>query len=439
MATCVAASSAAPLPRDHAQVAAAAVTANKEKEKTSNATASNASTAATASTSSSSSKSSRNHISVPIPDKSGTMHSFMVNTCKFLVDVKFSPLKPLGRGAYGVVCSALDKVANRKVAIKKVVNAFDDLIDAKRILREIKMLRHFRHENVIGLRDLIPPPEEEPFNDIYIVLDFMETDLHKIIYSKNELTDEHIQYFIYQILKGMKYIHSANVIHRDLKPSNLLLNSNCDLKICDFGLARGVKEEVDYELTEYVVTRWYRAPEVMCSCHKYDHKIDVWSIGCIMAELHGRKPLFPGDDYIKQMNLIFNVLGTPSSEDLAFITNEKALEYIKSLKKKPKIPFNKIYKDANPLALDLLDRMLTFNPHKRISIDEALAHPYLKSLHNPKTEAKCSRIFNFEFEKEKFTRSTLQDAMYREYKIFRPQLKDRTFGKESYTGNIKRK
>ncbi len=166
-----------------------------------------------------------------------------------------------------------------QVAIKKVVNAFDDLIDAKRILREVKMLRHFKHENVIGLRDLVPPPEDESFNDIYIVLDFMETDLHKIIYSKNELTDEHIQYFLYQILKGMKYIHSANVIHRDLKPSNLLLNSNCDLKICDFGLARGVKEDVDYELTEYVVTRWYRAPEVMCSCQEYDSKIDVWSIG----------------------------------------------------------------------------------------------------------------------------------------------------------------
>ena len=113
----------------------------------------------------------------------------------------------------------------------------------------------------------------------YMILDFMETDLHKIIYSKNELTDEHIQYFIYQLLKGLKYIHSAHVIHRDLKPSNLLLNGNCDLKICDFGLARGVKEEVDYELTEYVVTRWYRAPEVMCSCQEYDSKIDVWSIG----------------------------------------------------------------------------------------------------------------------------------------------------------------
>jgi len=350
-----------------------------------------------------------------------------VNACKFTVDAKYQPLKPLGRGAYGVVCSANDKVSGRKTAIKKIPKAFDDLVDAKRILREIKLLRHFKHENIVGLRDLIGPIEGEPFEDIYMILDFMETDLHKIIYSKNELTDEHIQYFIYQLLKGLKYIHSAHVIHRDLKPSNLLLNGNCDLKICDFGLARGVKEEVDYELTEYVVTRWYRAPEVMCSCQEYDHKIDVWSTGCILAELHGRKPLFPGDDYIKQMNLIFSVLGTPSKSDMKFISNEKALEYIKSLKKQPKIPFNKIYKDANPLALDLLDRMLVFNPHERINVDEALEHPYFKSLHNVKTEHACSRAFDFEFEKLNMTKEVLQEFMWQEIQHYRPELKGKTW------------
>ena len=109
----------------------------------------------------------------------------------------------------------------------------------------------------------------------------MDTDLHKIIYSSNSLSDEHIQYFIYQVLRGLKYIHSANVIHRDLKPSNLLLNANCHLKICDLGLAAGFKEQA--YMTEYVVTRWYRAPEVMCSCEAYDFKIDVWSTGCILA------------------------------------------------------------------------------------------------------------------------------------------------------------
>eukprot|EP00954_Amorphochlora_amoebiformis_P028555 1391858-Amorphochlora_amoeboformis.AAC.3 len=196
-------------------------------------------------------------------------HSFYINSTRFTIDAKYTPLTSIGTGAYGVVCSALDVTTDTKVAIKKISNAFEDLVDAKRILREVKLLRHLNHENVCGLYDLLDPPKN--FEDIYIVLQYMETDLHKIIYSKNELSDDHIQYFIYQILRGLKYIHSANVIHRDLKPSNILLNGNCDLKICDFGLARGV-DDSEVKLTEYVVTRWYRAPEVMCSCREYDRK-----------------------------------------------------------------------------------------------------------------------------------------------------------------------
>jgi serine/threonine protein kinase len=151
--------------------------------------------------------------------KNGT-HSFMVNSCKFVIDSHYHPLKPLGRGAYGVVCSAIDKSrGEKKVAIKKIQGAFEDLVDGKRILREVKLLRHFRHENICGLVDLAPSPANVAFDDLYIVLDFMETDLHKIIYSKNKLSDEHIQYFIYQVLKGLKFIHSANVLHRDLVSS----------------------------------------------------------------------------------------------------------------------------------------------------------------------------------------------------------------------------
>lgn len=353
--------------------------------------------------------------------KLGT-HSFMVNSCKFVIDNFYQPLKPLGRGAYGVVCSAIDKSRdNQKVAIKKIQGAFEDLVDGKRILREVKLLRHFRHENICGLVDLAPSPANVAFEDLYIVLDFMETDLHKIIYSKNKLSDEHIQYFTYQILKGLKFIHSAKVLHRDLKPSNLLLNGNCDLKICDFGLARGISSDGNDELTEYVVTRWYRAPEVMCSCQEYDEGIDVWATGCILAELHGRKPLFPGDDYIKQMNLIFGVLGTPNESDYDFISNEKALDYIKSLKKRPKIEFSKIYPKASEHALDLMDKMLTFNPKNRISVGDALKHPYFKALHNPTLEIECDAPFDFSFEDVKMTKSTLQEFMLEEVYKARPQ------------------
>jgi mitogen-activated protein kinase 1/3 len=190
-----------------------------------------------------------------------------------------------------------------------VPRAFNDEIDAKRILREIKLLKHFRHENIVGIVDLMPPTATylEDFHDVYIVADLMETDLHRIIYSKQKLSIDHAQYFIYQVLRGLKYIHSADVIHRDLKPSNLLVNSNCDLKICDFGLARGINDaQADGKagtmlLTEYVVTRWYRAPEIMLACHEYSKPIDMWSVGCIFGELIQRKPYFPGDDYIDQV------------------------------------------------------------------------------------------------------------------------------------------
>jgi mitogen-activated protein kinase 1/3 len=157
---------------------------------------------------------------------------------------------------------------------------------------------------------MMPPNVKylDDFIDVYLVTDLMETDLHRIIYSKQKLSIDHVQYFIYQVLRGLKYIHSCGVLHRDLKPSNLLVNSNCDLKICDFGLARGIEGKANEDgragtmlLTEYVVTRWYRAPEIMLACHEYSYPIDVYSVGCILAELILRKPWAPGEDYIDQV------------------------------------------------------------------------------------------------------------------------------------------
>ena len=174
-------------------------------------------------------------------------------TC-FIVDNRYEYIKKIGHGAYGIVVAAHDKKTGEKVAIKKVSNAFEDLIDAKRIVREIRLLRFFNHENIIGLIDIQVPPAKTGYNDIYIITELMETDLHRVIYSRQELSDDHMQYFIYQILRGIQHMHSANVIHRDIKPSNLLLNKNCELKICDLGLSRGYDDNSD-NLTEYVVTR----------------------------------------------------------------------------------------------------------------------------------------------------------------------------------------
>jgi len=154
-------------------------------------------------------------------------------------DVEYQPLENIGIGAYGVVCSAVCRKTNDRVAIKKIPNVFELKDAAKRTYREIKILKHFKHDNIIHIRQILRPKESvDDFRDVYVVFDLMESDLHKIIYSKQELTEEHVRYFLYQILRGLKYIHSAHVIHRDLKPSNLLVNEDCQLRIGDFGRCR---------------------------------------------------------------------------------------------------------------------------------------------------------------------------------------------------------
>jgi len=357
---------------------------------------------------------------------------------KFEIDNKYRIIKPIGHGAYGVVVSAEDTTTGSKVAIKKIPKAFNDLTDAKRILREIKLMRHFDHENIIRAEDLQAPPSLAEFEDVYIVSELMETDLHRIIYSRQELSDDHIQYFIYQILRALKYCHSANVLHRDLKPSNVLLNSNCDLKVCDFGLARGVDEK-SLELTEYVVTRWYRAPEIMLSCQEYTKAIDVWSVGCIFAELLGSKPLFPGDDYIHQLRIISDILGTPSDEDLDFVRSERARAFMKKQAHKPKVPFSTLYTGANPEALDLLEKMLQFHPKKRITIAEALRHPYMASLHNPDDEPDADSVFDFSFEDAALTKATLQKLIWDEVAHFHPEIVDEERARSGGAGGASKK
>jgi mitogen-activated protein kinase 1/3 len=178
------------------------------------------------------------------------------------------------------------------------------------------------------------------------------------------------------------------VLHRDLKPSNLLLNTTCDLKICDFGLARVADPEHDHTgfLTEYVATRWYRAPEIMLNSKGYTKSIDVWSVGCILAEMLSNRPLFPGKHYLDQLNLILGIVGSPTHDDLQCIVNEKARSYLLSLPPPPRVPWSRLYPNADSKALDLLDKMLTFNPHKRITVEQALAHPYLEQYYDPADE-----------------------------------------------------
>ncbi|KVH91118.1 Essential protein Yae1, N-terminal [Cynara cardunculus var. scolymus] len=257
-----------------------------------------------------------------------------------------------------MVFAATNVETREEVAIKKIGNAFDNRIDAKRTLREIMLLRHMDHEN---------PPQKENFNDVYIVYELMDTDLHQIIRSNQPLADAHCRYFLYQILRGLKYVHSAHVLHRDLKPSNLLLNSNCDLKIGDFGLAR-TTSETDF-MTEYVVTRWYRAPELLLNCSEYTAAIDIWSVGCILGEIMTRQPLFPGRDYVHQLRLITELIGSPDDASLGFLRSDNARRYVRQLPQYPRQQFSTRFPNTSPGALDLLEKMLFFDPNRRITAD----------------------------------------------------------------------
>jgi mitogen-activated protein kinase 7 len=311
------------------------------------------------------------------------------------------------------------------VAIKKVTNVFSKRILAKRCLREVKLLQHFReHKNITCLYDM-DIVDHARYNELYLYEELMEADLHAIIRSGQPLTDAHYQSFIYQILCGLKYIHSANVLHRDLKPGNILVNADCELKICDFGLARGysdVAEENAGFMTEYVATRWYRAPEIMLSFQSYSKAIDLWSVGCILAELLGGKPFFKGRDYVDQLNQILHVLGTPAEPTLCRIGSQRAQDYVRSLPFKAPIPFTSIFPKASGLAIDLLTRLLQFDPADRIDVEHALAHPYLAVWHDPAEEPVCPQIFDFGFEQVDDI-DTMREMISFEVETFRQRVR----------------
>lgn len=368
-------------------------------------------------------------MSFPAPNRT----AYTVLNQTFQVDAGYEVTKELGSGAYGSVAAATHRASGESVAIKKITNVFTKKILAKRALREIKLLRHFRgHKNITCLydMDIIDPMA---FNEVYLYEELMEADLHAIIRSGQPLSDAHFQSFIYQTLCGLRYIHSASVLHRDLKPGNLLVNADCELKICDFGLARGFQTDAELAakgavgggfMTEYVATRWYRAPEIMLSFQNYTTAIDIWSVGCILAELLGGKPIFKGRDYVDQLNQILHYLGTPSEETLRRVGSPRAQDYIRSLPVKPRIPFQQLYPSANPLALDLLERMLAFDPAVRITCDEALQHPYLAVWHDPADEPTCPTKFDFGFEAVDDIEG-MKHLILREVRSFREEVRGR--------------
>ncbi|KAL5736690.1 hypothetical protein ACOSQ2_031478 [Xanthoceras sorbifolium] len=349
---------------------------------------------------------------------------------------RYKILEVIGKGSYGVVCAAIDTHTGEKVAIKKINDVFEHISDSIRILREVKLLRLLRHPDIVEIKRIMLPPSKREFKDIYVVFELMESDLHQVIKANDDLTREHHQFFLYQMLRALKYMHTANVYHRDLKPKNILANANCKLKVCDFGLARVAFSDTPTTVfwTDYVATRWYRAPELCGSFFsKYTPAIDIWSIGCIFAEVLTGKPLFPGKSVVHQLDLITDLLGTPPSETIVGVRNEKARKYLMEMRKKPPVPFSQKFPNVDPLALRLLQRLIAFDPKDRPTAEEALADPYFKGLAKIEREPCCQHIskLEFEFERRRVTKEDIRELIYREILEYHPQLlKDYMNGNE---------
>ena len=442
------------------------------------------------------------------------------------IDPNYSITSLLGTGAFGHVYGGIHKPSGMKVAIKQITRVFDDYLDCIRILREIQMLRHLNHPNIIKLIEIIPPRNIEKFNEIYLVLEYLPVDLRSVFESSLKFNSSIIKKIMYQILNGVKYLHSSYVVHRDLKPENILINENCDIKICDFDLSRNIrhisksispiclpeeelniinyeqsfippsiliasnltsvkgtsndknhlksythngfsvndlndeeriinkaeeiskifyrdaervkrsfpgselKEEVEKKklirhkhaekvsymkkvqishkrrLSQHVYTRWYRAPEIILLDQDYSFSSDIWSLGCIYAELlqmksdENRSPIFLGkycnplspstfqtksntndkdkDNDIKnedQLNVITQILGPFSSDDLSFVNDKSEIKYNSNSENKK---LREFVEDATFEEYQLLKCMLEFNPFFRVNADECLKLKYFR-------------------------------------------------------------
>ncbi|XP_072226495.1 mitogen-activated protein kinase 15 [Leuresthes tenuis] len=305
------------------------------------------------------------------------------------ISLKYEIKKRLGKGAYGIVWKAIDRQTGEIVAVKKIFDAFRNRTDAQRTFREVMFLQEFGdHPNIVKLLNVIRAQNDK---DIYLIFEYMDTDLHAVIKKGSLLKDIHKRYVMYQLFKAIKYLHSGNVIHRDKKPSNVLLNTDCVVKLCDFGLARSLnqiqEDSGNPALTEYVATRWYRAPEILLGSARYTKGVDMWSLGCILGEMLLGKALFPGTSTINQIEKIMSAIPHPSPEDILAIRSEYGSSVIQRMLLKPQVPLEDLLQPSVPPdALDLLRDLLVFNPDKRLTAEQALQHPYVARFHNPAKE-----------------------------------------------------
>jgi mitogen-activated protein kinase 1/3 len=386
----------------------------------------------------------------------------------------------LGSGSYGTVCEAADSVSKKLVAVKRVKDLFKNLVDCKRILRELAIQTRLDHPNIVKIENILLPLGDDmsSFTSLFWVMEICDTDLKHLCKKDIELEQICITTMMYNLFVGVRYLHSAGVYHRDLKPANCLVNADCTVKICDFGLSRAIDNEEQHieqlpntprgsateggvagseappatvvpttqrvrkVLTNHVVTRFYRAPELILLQPTYTEKIDTWSIGCIFAELlqllpdgvplEDRSPLFPGQTAYpwspapgkehdcmyhtrgsrEMMNVIFDLIGTPQQEDIDKLQREDSKQYIALFKSRPGSGVSNKFPYVDPACLDLLSAMLKFDARSRISDDDAIAHAVFADIREPSKEQQLapSKMY-LDFDKELSEKAMSHDVM----------------------------
>jgi len=326
---------------------------------------------------------------------------------------KYEIAQKMGKGAYGIVWKAMDKRTKETVALKKIFDAFQNATDAQRTFREIVFLQQMdSHENIVRLQNVLRADNDR---DIYLIFEYMETDLHAVIRA-NILEEIHKQYIMYQSFKALMYMHSADLVHRYMKPSNLLLNSECLMKVADFGLARSLQMMTQNVLTDYVATRWYRAPEILLGSTRYGKAVDMWSLGCIFGEMLGGKPVFPGTSTLNQLEKICELVGSPTEQEIEAMDSPFAKTMLDSLQQ-PADGVGKgwktLYPNASDVALDLLQKLMQFDPNQRLPAEAGLKHEYCAQFHDAHSEetAKAPVAIDIDDNDKKST-SVYRDKLY---------------------------
>jgi len=287
---------------------------------------------------------------------------------------RYETMQKIGEGTYGVVFKARDRETNEMIALKRIRLEQEDEGVPSTAIREISILKELQHPNIVRFMDVVHSD-----NKLFLVFEYLDQDLKRFMDSVRtpSLDPALIQSYLFQLLNGIEHCHRHRVLHRDLKPANLLIDRRGSLKLADFGLARAFGIPVRH-YTHEVVTLWYRAPEILLGAKKYSTPVDIWSIGCIFAELVTRSPLFPGDSEIDQLYKMFRALGTPT-EDMWPGVSELP-EFKPTFPRWPQVSLRIAVPTLDDLGLSLLTQMLLYEPSQRITARDALNHPYFANV-----------------------------------------------------------